>query len=65
MQARTLLRTDEVSKHTGIAEGTLRYWRHRGEGPPSFSLGRRVVYDADELSAWIDAQRSAADKASA
>ena len=62
MQARTLLRTTEVSKFTGIAEGTLRYWRHRNEGPPSFSLGRRVVYDADELSAWIDAQRAAADK---
>jgi excisionase family DNA binding protein len=36
---------------------TLRYWRHRGTGPRSFRLGRRVLYRRDDLRAWIDAQR--------
>jgi excisionase family DNA binding protein len=36
---------------------TLRYWRHRGTGPHSFRLGRRVLYRRDDLDTWIDAQR--------
>jgi excisionase family DNA binding protein len=35
---------------------TLRYWRHRGTGPRSFRLGRRVLYRRDDLHGWIDAQ---------
>jgi hypothetical protein len=33
---------------------TLRYWRGRGEGPPAFKIGRRVVYRETELRGWID-----------
>lgn len=55
--ARTLLRMQEVHVRTGIPIDTLRFWRHRGDGPPSFRLGARVVYDEAELNAWIDAQR--------
>jgi excisionase family DNA binding protein len=35
---------------------TLRYWRHRNIGPPSFRLGRRVLYRRDDLRTWIDAK---------
>jgi excisionase family DNA binding protein len=35
---------------------TLRYWRHRKIGPPSFRLGRRVLYRRDNLRTWIDAK---------
>lgn len=63
---RTLLRLPEVSLETGIPEGTLRYWAHKDEGPPSFKLGRRRVYDAEKLAAWIDEQEAASTiKASA
>lgn len=49
-----LLRTAEVSAQTGTPVSTLRWWRHVGEGPPSFSLGKRiVVYSADQLELWI------------
>ena len=39
---------------------TLRYWRHLGTGPHSFRLGRRVLYRADDLRSWIDAQHGQA-----
>lgn len=41
-------------------KSTLRYWRHRdrGEGPPLFKIGRRVVAYADEVDAWVDEQRA-------
>ena len=55
---RTVLRVDEVSELTGVPMATLRYWRHRGIGPTSYTLGpRRVVYDRAVVEAWIDEQR--------
>jgi predicted DNA-binding transcriptional regulator AlpA len=54
---------DEVSKRTRISIDTLRYWRMRGEGPPSYRLGRRVRYPERELLEWLR-ERKAADAAS-
>lgn len=53
-----LLRTPAASERLGVAEETLRYWRWRGEGPPSFKIGRAVVYDEEELERWIAEQRA-------
>jgi excisionase family DNA binding protein len=39
---------------------TLRYWWHRKTGPRSLRLGRRVLYQRDDLHAWIAAQRERA-----
>ncbi|MDC8982156.1 helix-turn-helix domain-containing protein [Mycobacterium marinum] len=43
----------------GIPEATLRYWRHCGQGPASFKLGRRLVYRREELDRWLAEQESA------
>ncbi|MGE2731410.1 helix-turn-helix transcriptional regulator [Mycolicibacterium vaccae] len=56
---RQLLRTSEVSEQTGIPVATWRWWRHRGEGPRSFKLGRTVFYDATDVAAWIETQKTA------
>jgi excisionase family DNA binding protein len=54
-----ILSTVEVSDQTGVPIGTLRYWRHAGQGPASFTLGRRVVYRKAEVERWISAQEQA------
>jgi predicted DNA-binding transcriptional regulator AlpA len=46
----------EVSEITRMPIDTLRYLRHCGDGPPSFKLGRRVVYPEVGLHQWIQAQ---------
>jgi len=51
-----LLTIHEAADIVRAPVATLRYWRNRGVGPHSFRLGRRVVYRADDLRAWIDAQ---------
>ena len=52
--ATQFLRTAEVSARINTKVSTLRYWRHKGEGPPSFKLGRKnVVYPLDGLERWI------------
>lgn len=55
------LTTDEVAKICRTSPETLRYWRYLGEGPNSFKLGRRVLYDRGELDAWIAERRKAAE----
>jgi predicted DNA-binding transcriptional regulator AlpA len=63
MKPRTLLRTKEVAEQIGVSENTLRWWRHTGQGPKSFTLGaRRVVYDVDDVTRWVEEQYEAADK---
>lgn len=48
-----LLTTAEVAVITRAPASTVRYWRHIGSGPPSFRLGRRVVYRRGDVHAWI------------
>jgi len=54
------LQLEEVSQATGIPINTLRFWRAQGRGgPQSAKFGRRVVYRASDLDAWIEAQFNA------
>ena len=48
--------TKEVSEATGIAAGTLQFWRHVGKGPAYYKAGKRVYYDPATVWAWMDAQ---------
>lgn len=54
-----VLATKQVADEYGLSEGTLRYWRHRDEGPASFRIGRRVLYRRSELESWISEQEAA------
>ena len=54
-----LLLMPEVAEETRTPIDTLRYWRHVGEGPPSFKLGRRVMYRAEDVAKWIEEQATA------
>ncbi len=54
-----LLTTVEVGELLRRPAETLRYWRWRGEGPPSFKVGRTVVYDRRDVLQWLDAQKAA------
>lgn len=51
---------NQVAQHTGIPEGTIRYWVHVGYGPKSFKLGRRRVWRRSVVEAWLAEQESAA-----
>lgn len=51
-----LLRTEDVAAIIRKPVGTLRQWRHRSFGPPSFRLGGTVIYRKSELLRWIAEQ---------
>lgn len=53
---RGLLRIEEVAERTGVAVSTLRHWRQAKTGPKSARVGRRVVYRASDVEAWLEQQ---------
>lgn len=50
-----LMTMDEVSEMTRIGVNTLRWYRHRSEGPKSAKIGGRVMYRRADVEAWLDA----------
>lgn len=56
------LTTAEVSEATGIPNATLRYWRHCGTGPRSYTLGTSVRYDAADVQGWLDQQKASTSR---
>ena len=52
------LTTEEVGELLRRSSETVRYWRHIGYGPKSFKVGRRVLYDAGDVTAFIDSART-------
>jgi prophage regulatory protein len=52
-----LLKTTEMAERCRVSESTARYWRMIRFGPPSFKIGRRVVYRAGDVEAWIAERR--------
>ena len=53
------LSTAEAAKVAGVAESTLRYYRHAGIGPASYTIGFKVYYDLPDLTDWLAAQKAA------
>lgn len=52
-----------VARAIGAAPDTVRQWRHRGEGPPWYRAGRRIVrYRRTEVAAWLAAQDQGGEK---
>jgi len=51
-----LWRPSRVNRETGIALGTLAYWRSVGTGPKFGKLGKNVVYRRSDLEQWLNAQ---------
>lgn len=55
-EARRMLIAEDAAAYLGLATQTLAKLRLSGDSPPYFKVGRRVLYERDELDAWL-AQR--------
>jgi excisionase family DNA binding protein len=51
-----LLRITDLSEMLGVLVDTLYRWRHRGEGPAGYRIGRHVRYRRAAVEAWLDTQ---------
>lgn len=53
----SLLSTNDAARRLGLSPRTLEALRVRGGGPEFIKLGRRVLYEPQSLTRWIDANR--------
>jgi predicted DNA-binding transcriptional regulator AlpA len=51
-----LLLLPEVAEITRRSVDTLRWLRHKGEGPAGFRMGRRIVFRRGAVMNWIAEQ---------
>jgi predicted DNA-binding transcriptional regulator AlpA len=54
---RAKMRTPEAAAYCGSTESTFNKLRLTGGGPIYITIGRTVVYDPDDLDAWLDSNR--------
>jgi predicted site-specific integrase-resolvase len=53
-----LLNNDEAAEFLGISPGTLVVWRCEKRYPvPYLKVGRKVLYDVDDLVAWLQSRK--------
>jgi predicted DNA-binding transcriptional regulator AlpA len=52
------LRHHEAAEYIGLSVWTLAHMRVRGDGPPFYRLGLRLIgYRKDDLDQWLAARR--------
>lgn len=48
-----LLTTEGLAGYLDVPVTTLYAWRHRGEGPPGFRVGKHLRYRRSDVEEWI------------
>jgi excisionase family DNA binding protein len=51
-----LMTITDLAEMLGVPVDTLYGWRHRGEGPAGYRIGRHVRYRRAAVEAWLDTQ---------
>lgn len=51
------LAIEELAKYLHLSVRGIYEWRQGRVGPPAFKVGRRLLWDRDEVDAWIRSQR--------
>jgi excisionase family DNA binding protein len=57
-----LLTVAEVAAYLGVPVSTIHFWRGRKQGPPAFKVGRRLMFRARDVAAWLDERAASAER---
>jgi predicted DNA-binding transcriptional regulator AlpA len=52
-----MLIAEDAAVYLGLGRQSLAKMRLTGDSPPFFKIGRRVLYDRDELDAWLSSRK--------
>jgi excisionase family DNA binding protein len=52
-----LLTIEEVAEQLRVSVPTVRWLRQEGRFMPAIKVGRRLMWDARDVDAWLKAQR--------
>jgi excisionase family DNA binding protein len=61
--AAELLTIEEVADWLRVSVLTVRWLRQEGRFAPAIKVGRRLVWDARDVAAWLEAHREPAEVA--
>jgi hypothetical protein len=53
------MKIEAAAEFTGVPVSTLRWYRATDQGPQSYMVAGRVVYDVAALEAWLEGQKAA------
>ena len=56
--ARALISTEQLARFLGVPVTTVYGWRHRGDGPPGYRVGRHTRYRPEVVLAWLEQRRN-------
>ncbi|WLP90074.1 helix-turn-helix domain-containing protein [Gordonia sp. NB41Y] len=63
---RDVLTTKQLcEQYPFLNPGTMRYLRHKNEGPKSWTVGKKVVYARADVEAWLAEQEQATTRGGA
>jgi excisionase family DNA binding protein len=51
-----------LAAYLGLRVQTLYDWRHAGQGPAGFRLGKHLRYHDEDVQAWLAEQRAAENR---
>ncbi|HKE72466.1 MAG TPA: helix-turn-helix domain-containing protein [Acidimicrobiales bacterium] len=49
-----ILTTEQLAELVHVPVNTVHYWRAQGTGPKGIKIGKRVIYRASDVAAWLD-----------
>lgn len=52
-----LMNVEEVAEYLRVPVLTVRWLRQEGRFPPAFKVGRRLVWEASTIDAWLESVR--------
>jgi len=58
-----LLTIEEVAERLRVSVLTVRWLRQEGRFVPAIKVGRRLVWDARDVAAWLESQRESTEVA--
>lgn len=48
---------DDLASYLGVPVATIYKWRHTGEGPAGYRIGRHVRFDPEDVATWLESRR--------
>jgi excisionase family DNA binding protein len=58
-----LLTIEEVAERLRVSVLTVRWLRQEGQFVPAIKVGRRLVWDARDVAAWLESHRESTEVA--
>lgn len=55
-QREKLMTIVELAEILGVPVATIYGWRHRGEGPPGYRVGRHIRFRWSQVEEWLDSR---------